>query len=184
MTATNGIASEFELVTPPVGDVVSLTELRSHLKVDDNERNSDITAFAVAAVDYAQRYTRRQFLTATWRLHLSKLENRVPLRKCPVQSVTTLTYLDPNGNQQTLPGNYYLLAHREPAEVCVPWLPEVAPREDAVAITFVAGYGLASQVPELIKSAIKLKVEALFYGCEEELKPAIENLLNPYCWGI
>ncbi len=184
MAATNGIASEFELVTPPVGDVVSLTELKCHLKVDGDERNSDITAFAVAAVDYAQRYTRRQFLTATWRLHLSKPENNVPLRKCPVQSVSAVSYLDPEGAEQTLPAGYYLLAHREPAEVCLPGLPAVAPRENTVAITFVAGYGTASQVPELIKAAIKLKVEGLFYGCEEELKPTIENLLNPYCWGI
>ena len=64
-----------------------------------------------------------------------------------------------------------------------------SPQIGAVSVTFDAGYGTAAQVPEGIKSWIKLRVGSLYAHREEvavvsrgrlETLPFIEGLLDPY----
>jgi hypothetical protein len=67
--------------------------------------------------------------------------------------------------------------------------PICLPQIGAVSVTFDAGYGTASQVPEGIKSWIKLRLGSLYAHREEvaalsrgriESLPFIDGLLDPY----
>lgn len=188
MVAANGLASEFELVTAPDGAVVALADLKRHLKVDADDRDDDITAFESAAVDRIEQDNRRQLRTATWRAFWPGFESPLCLRKCPVQSITSITYRDVDGNSQTLSTDVYeLFATREPAEIHLKpnqsW-PLTQTHEQAVTVTFVAGYGDAADVPSVLQSAIKLIVEGMFYGCEDKLEPAVQRLIDLKRWGM
>jgi hypothetical protein len=77
-----------------------------------------------------------------------------------------------NGDPQAVPSSDYVLdAACEPARVTPvfgkTW-PATLPQIGAVSVTFDAGYGGASAVPEGLKSWIKLRVGSL-YGHREEV---------------
>ena len=81
---------------------------------------------------------------------------------------------------------------REPARIMPVfgqvWPPSL-PQIGAVSVTFDAGYGAASEVPEGIKSWIKLRVGSLYTHREEmavlsrgriDPLPFVAGLLDPY----
>ena len=104
------------------------------------------------------------------------------LAKCPVQSVVSVEYLDMNGTTQVLPASDYVLdAACEPARLSPvfgkTW-PPTLPQIGAVTVTFDAGYGSASEVPEGLKSWIKLRVGSL-YGHREEMAVLSRGRIDP-----
>jgi hypothetical protein len=111
----------------------------------------------------------------------------------PIQSITSVKYYDINGVQQTLdPATYLLDNVTEPSRL-VPapntnW-PSTQNRINAVEVLFVAGYGTPLQVPEGIKSWIKLRIATLYdHRAEIDIiqraqvikLPHADGLLDPY----
>ena len=183
-----------QLVTPPAGEPVSLAEAKLHLRVDVDDDDSLIGSLIAAARQSAETLTGRQMITARWKLVLDAFPcHAIFLAKCPVQSVVNIQYLDMNGMSQTLPlVDYVVDTSCEPARITPvfgkTW-PPTLPQIGAVTITFDAGYGAASAVPEGIKSWIKLRVGSL-YAHREEMSilmrgridplPFVDGLLDPY----
>jgi uncharacterized phiE125 gp8 family phage protein len=115
------------------------------------------------------------------------------LFKTPVQSVVSINYLDMGSALQVMPAATYTVDTAcEPARITPVFgqiWPICLPQIGAVSVTFDAGYGTASQVPEGIKSWIKLRVGSLYAHREEvaslsrgriESLPFIDGLLDPY----
>jgi hypothetical protein len=107
--------------------------------------------------------------------------------------VVSINYLDMGSVNQTMPAlNYTVDAACEPARITPVFgqiWPICLPQIGAVSVTFDAGYGTAAQVPEGIKSWIKLRVGSLYAHREEvaalsrgriESLPFIDGLLDPY----
>ena len=91
-------------------------------------------------------------------------------------------HLDMNGTTQVLPASDYVLdAACEPARLSPvfgkTW-PPTLPQIGAVTVTFDAGYGSASEVPEGLKSWIKLRVGSL-YGHREEMAVLSRGRIDP-----
>ena len=183
-----------QLVTPPAGEPVSLAEAKLHLRVDVDDDDALIGSLISAARQAAETLTGRQMITARWKLVLDAFPcHAILLAKCPVQSVVNIQYLDMNGMSQTLPlVDYVVDTSCEPARITPvfgkTW-PPTLPQIGAVTITFDAGFGAASAVPEGIKSWIKLRVGSL-YAHREEMSilmrgridplPFVDGLLDPY----
>lgn len=188
-----------QLVIPPAGEPVTLLEAKQHLRVDVDDDDALIGSLIAAARQAAETITGRQLMTARWKLVLDAFpgatfmhagtgatfslpSHAVLLAKCPVQSVLSIEYLDMNGNLQTMPmADYVLDAACEPARLSPvfgkSW-PPTLPQIGAVTVTFDAGYGLASAVPEGIKSWIKLRVGSL-YGHREEVSVLTRGRIDP-----
>ena len=151
-----------QLVTPPVGEPVSLTEAKLHLRVDVTDDDALITALITAARQYAETLTQRQFVTATWKLVLDSFPgpilmgvpagtpfylpgHAILLNKSPVQAVSSINYLDMSGTQQTMPSTDYVVdTSCEPARITPVFgkiWPISLPQIGAVTVTFTAGYG-------------------------------------------
>lgn len=199
-----------QLVSPPAAEPVSLAEAKLHLRVDFNEDDSLIAALISAARQAAETITLRQIVTARWKLVLDSFPgpslmgvpagrsftlpgHAVLLAKCPVVSVVSIDYLDMNSVQRTMPvENYACDLACEPARITPIFgqiWPISLPQIGAVSVTFDAGYGAPEQVPEGIKSWIKLRVGSLYAHREEvaamargkiEPLPFIDGLLDPY----
>lgn len=161
----------YVLVTPPAVEPVSLDEAKAHCRVEHDLDNALITALAVAARQHFERETNRALVTQTWRLDLDRFPRGgepIRLTRGPVASISSLAYIDEAGANQTVAaeariddvgGDIGRIAplYNEPW----PWWwagCSAARRINAVAVTFVAGYGVAAAVPELAKVAIKLLV--------------------------
>jgi len=183
-----------QLVTPPVGEPVSLAEAKLHLRVDVDDDDALINSIITAARQAAETVTGRQLMTARWKLVLDAFPcHAILLAKCPVQSIVNIQYLDMNGCSQMMPAADYVVdTAYEPARITPvfgkTW-PSTLPQIGAVSVTFDAGYGSASSVPEGIKSWIKLRVGSL-YAHREEMSilmrgridplPFVDGLLDPY----
>ena len=183
-----------QLVIPPAEEPVSLIDAKLHLRVDFDEDDTLIASLISAARQAAETLTGRQFLTARWKLVLDGFpRGAIALAKCPVQSVVAINYLDMNSSVQTMPASTYTVESAcEPARITPVfgqvWPPSL-PQIGAVSVTFDAGYGAASEVPEGIKSWIKLRVGSLYTHREEmamlsrgriDPLPFVQGLLDPY----
>lgn len=183
-----------QLVTPPSGEPVSLAEAKLHLRVDVDDDDALISSLIAAARQAAETLTGRQLISARWKLVLDAFPwGEILLAKCPVQSIVSIQYLDMNGLSQMLPSSDYVVDTAcEPARITPvfgkTW-PPTLPQIGAVTVTFDAGYGAASAVPEGLKSWVKLRVGSL-YAHREEMSilmrgridplPFVDGLLDPY----
>lgn len=83
----------------------------------------------------------------------------------PLQSVTSVKYIDTDGSEQTLDPVTYVVEKGTPSHIVLAtgktW-PAVSTQPGSVVIRFVAGYGsLGSDVPENVRSAICLQASHL-----------------------
>jgi uncharacterized phiE125 gp8 family phage protein len=135
------------LVTPPAVEPVSLATAKTHLRIDYDNSAEDalITAFIVAARQYAEKITHRAFFNQTWTLNLDCFPiypwwsgtiqasnprtnwlarygilrgQQILLPKPHLASVTSIKYVDVTGTQQTLSDTgYYVDNTSEPARL-------------------------------------------------------------------
>lgn len=92
----------YKLITPPSEEPLTLTEVKLHLRVENTDDNALITALIVAAREQAESITARALCTQTWELVLDAFPEACVLRHSPVQSVTSVDYIDTDGASQSL----------------------------------------------------------------------------------
>jgi uncharacterized phiE125 gp8 family phage protein len=184
------------LLTPPAEDPVSLAEAKAHLRVEHDREDAWIVSSIKAATAFAESFTRRQFVTATWALRLDQFprcEIRLPL--APLRSAR-VAYIDPFlSSAEWNPEEYVVDAprgdHAAPGRIYPKpggSFPTTHAAYSGVVVSFDAGYGGAADVPAGIKHAILLTVADLFENRGTSVVGAIvsplsltaERLLWPY----
>lgn len=180
-------------IVAPAVEPLTLAEAKLHCRVDGSDEDALITALIVAAREQAEHETGRALVTQTWELVHDEFPEAFVLRRAPIQSVTSLKYLDDaTGAEQTLdPADYLLDKDSEPGYV-VPaygkaW-PATWPVPNAVRVRYVCGYGLAAAVPVAIKQWMLLAIgtmyaqrETLIVGQSASLPDRFwAGLLDPY----
>ena len=165
--------------------------LRQQLRLepDEDDQNSLIDGLCLAAVSFAEGYTKQRFLTQTVRLTRDCFGfGGIPLPIAPVQSVDQVVYTDGAGADQVLASSgYRLIASGVPVELHPPYggawqVPR--PDKGAVRIDLVVGYGdAASDVPADIMQAVRLLVGWWFIAgrdAGEDVPGQIKAMLNPW----
>lgn len=191
----------YVLVTPPVKRPVSIGEIKSHALLSHDRDDALIYGWIGMATEDAQHETSRQLITATYDEYYDRWpacadargERALKLYWSPVQSVTSVKYLDSAGALQTLdPANYRVDTVSARARVVIKpdaSLPALADQSQAVVIRYVAGYGTEpDHVPEKIRQWIILNVatrgefrEALADRAPAELpRWFVDGLLDRY----
>ena len=170
------------LVAGPALEPVSLTEAKLHLRVDGNDENTLVTALIAAARQAAESYTRRAFVTQTWRYTCDRLGSAFTLPWQPVQSVDEVAV-----DGTVIPeASYELDAATGRLRPLVPY---VAMTLGGVAVEYTAGYGdTAADVPAPLRQAMLLMIghwyehrEAVITGpISTELPLTARALLAPY----
>lgn len=180
------------VVTAPTVPVLSLTEAKKACRVDISDDDTDIASYVDAARDWYESVADRSLLTQTievrWDAFPGQGEDKrdpmvyrgsdryaLTVPRAPLQSVTTLKYVDLDGNVQTLVKDTDYTVDRElsGAEVAAGALyPETPARivpaygtvwpvaramPGSVRLVAVVGYGdTASKVPESIRQLMRL----------------------------
>jgi uncharacterized phiE125 gp8 family phage protein len=152
----------------PAAYPVTVAESKADLRVQHTAEDTLIDSLIAAATDYADvpnGVVGKALITQTWTLSVRSFEPNLKLHIpiTPVQSISSITYYDADNVQQSLTVfDFYLYGDEDTA-----WiepkpnvtLPTVYPREDAITVTFVAGFGATSaSVPNSIRQAIRLLV--------------------------
>lgn len=188
------------LVTAPAVEPLSLSEVKLFLRVDHTSDDTLIASMLVSARQWVETYTRRALCTQTidfrytdWPVQYAPLV--VPYG--PLQSVTSITYVDEDQVVQTLGASNYVVrtqsgpkAGRGTIEIADGvTLPSLSTQPDRpVTVRAVCGYGSAPQVPDGIKAAIYLLLGDLYEQRQETITgtsvgkthTTVERLLGPY----
>ena len=181
--------SSLALVTPPVSEPVTVGEVKSWLRIDDNSEDATLVALVTTARMAAEEYLRRSLITQSWRMTLNPVRSRalddlpagvydlpvnyfdgalatsVVLPRGPIQSITTVTTygLDDVGTVYD-PVGYRLDANSGRLLLTngATW-PGSLRAYGAADVVYVAGYGpQAKDVPQPIRTAILIHVAALY----------------------
>lgn len=163
-----------KLKTGPTAEPLTLAKAKAHLRVLGGDEDAVIRDFLKAAREEVENQTDRALMPQTWDLFLDEFpaeSGPIVLHRSPVQSITTLAYIDTDGNPQTLTltTDFVLDASSEPARI-VPAVDKTWPSTEsivnAVTVTFLTGYANAAAVPHGLKAAIRLILGHLFNNRE------------------
>lgn len=163
----------------PAVDPVTITEARKvgELPSDDTAHDAHLYRLIAAATRTVERMTRRALITQTWELRLDafpghdfRRQNAILLPRPPLQSVSSIVYIDEAGATQTLdPSLYQVTTNNAPgfiepayAQVWPTTRPETV---EPVRITYIAGFGDdATSVPEEYRHAVLELVAFWFFN--------------------
>ena len=153
----------YQVITAATTYPVSLTEAKSHLKVDTTADDTYIESIIKAATQLSEEYTNRFFIDTVIEQYASSFAELQTLFKSKVSSVAHVKYYDSDNTLQTLSATVYDTQLKyEPAQIQLADsqnFPSVTKRNDAVLVRYTVGYGsAASDVPEIIKQAILLTI--------------------------
>lgn len=175
--------------TAPTSEPVSLSDAAAHCRIDSDDENTLLTAYIKAAREYCEGFQNRAYITQTWELWLDKFPDydyiEIPLP--PLISISSIKYYNTSDTEATFSSSsYFVDVKSEPGRVClnygVSWPAATLRAYNGVCVTFVAGYGASSAVPEKVKLAILLLVGDYYENREagsasKEIIEAVERLL-------
>jgi uncharacterized phiE125 gp8 family phage protein len=147
----------------PTEEPVSVNELKAHLRIDGDDENDLLAGYLTGARMQCELEARRAFVTQTLQLKLEAWPcwPFIILPRPPLQSVTSIVYVDNAGASTTMSASDYIVdATGEPGRVWLgyglSWPSATLRPGPSITITYVAGYGDAVDVPQIYKQAIML----------------------------
>ena len=156
-----------KLITAPAVEPISLTDAKLHLRVGTSSEDTLISLMIAAAREECENELRRALITQTWEKYLDAFPSAIGLFYPPLSSVTSVSYVDPDGNSQVLAGTEYVVDDKQEPAWIVPaygksW-PQTQSVANAVTVRFVCGYGAAdTAVPKAIKNWLLLRIGDLY----------------------
>jgi hypothetical protein len=187
---------------------ITINAMKDYLRVDGSDDDELIAAYINTAVEAIKQYTRRAIKTETFVLKADGFVDAngddrllqlgpgvhtgsrpyilgggetLDLPFPPLQSVTSVVTYDRGNNALTFSASLYgvdLQSGRIYLNEGETW-PSDLRAQDAVEVTYVAGYGSAS-VPAPILQAIRLHVSGMYDGTCMGLSAEAMGLLAPY----
>ena len=153
----------YVVTTEPAVEPLALSELKDVLRITTSDFDTELTRLLTASRRQVEHDSLRRLVTQTVKLYLDRfpVEKEIEIRQAPVQSVTSVTYVDTAGDTQTLSAsNYHVDTIREPARVALKtntnWPKTESNTPNAVVVEFVGGYGDAgADVPAEARLAVQ-----------------------------
>ena len=187
---------------------VTLAEMKSFLKVTSTADDTLIQALINSATEWGEKYTGREFRANTWDLLLDAFSDigntskrfqveherfhshnyvnsdfeteRIELKRDPVDTITSIIYLNDTGGSTTVPStDYYLKKLTQSSEILLledkNWPTDVLNREQTITVKFVTkSYRCTNE----IRDAIRLHVSNLYTNrgdCPDSKNAAIDS---------
>jgi len=169
-------------------ELLDVDELKSFAMIATDDDDYDIGVMLPAAVSYVERWCNRALLSQTWAYTLREFPSRVvELPRPPLLSITSLAYVDLNGDSQSLTETTDFLKDiaSEPGTIepvwGTTWPTTRGETAAAVTITYKAGFGTnAEDVPAELRLAC-LQLAAHWYRNREAATPESQRSLP---WGF
>lgn len=161
-----------QVSSAPATEPITTAEAKKQSYVDTSDDDTFIDDNIQAAREYLQEQTNMSFITQTRVMRMDRFPGTILVPYSPLISVTSITYVDTNGDTQTLAASLYDAdIYRKPARINPAYgesWPGTRSIDDAVTITYVAGYADADAVPSLVKKMM-LYLVAHYYENRENV---------------
>ena len=161
-----------QLITEPSQLAVSISDAKKQVEIGESDLSHDshVTRLISSAIRDVERHTRRALINQTWRISRQQFVQRIYLPRPPLQSVTSIKYIDINGTLQTLSGSLYQISDGAKPGFVEPvygqaWPAIRSETIEPVSITYVAGFGTSStDVPAEFQNVILELVAFRFFS--------------------
>lgn len=182
----------YSIVTAAASEPITLSEAKNFLRVDTTADDDLITALISAAREMCEQYTRRILVTTTIDEYFDGFPDNVRpvdrdiiyLSRGPVQSVTSVKYVDAIGSEQTVDTAAYVVdTISEPARIAstAGWFATNG-IINQVIVRYVVGTDVDS-IPKPLKQGMLLIISDLYDKRGDnvrQLPTASEYLFNPF----
>lgn len=173
------------LITPPTIAALSLPKAASFLRVDSGHEPTEIIDAASAARELFENYTGLSLTTTRWKQSGPYIPcDGLSLDRGPLLSVISVQYIDEANALQAIASTDYYVPHGTKKIFLTEDVshPETANRQDAIQVTFDAGFGAtADDVPANIQQALKLLTQHFF---DNRTPVAVGNIVNEIPLGL
>lgn len=185
-----GICRTFKTTVEPTIEPITLENLKDRLRIGSTcDFDTELALILTAARKQVEADTYRRLITQTVIGYMDAFRwvREIELRMAPISSITSIVYRDQNGASQTFASSRYAtdLASTPPRIVLdtnEQWELTEENTPNAVAITFVAGYGsTAASVPAAARLAIVEYAKMLWGGCDGSEKN-YQRLIGSLQW--
>lgn len=182
-----------QITEPQYSSVVTNADIEAHLRIGTIGTTDELLdavggapgIYVAAAVEYVNAYTRRAVCTQTLEQVMDAFGvGSLHLASPPLQSVTSISYIDPAGDSQTVdPANYTVDTANARITPVNGW--PATKHGSTIAIRYIAGYP-DGEVPYSIKAAVLLLIGGMYEHRESESEIkifpnlAVDRLLWPY----
>ena len=143
-----------------------------------------------ASTEEVEGDTNRALITQTLDVKYQRFAKKMVLPRPPLQSVTSVKYLDTDGTEQTLDSAYYrtLTNGNLPAFIALNYgydWPSVYTVDQPITIRIVTGFGAtSSSVPESLREAALLNIEEAYEADPKRasgLRQMYKNRISKWC---
>jgi uncharacterized phiE125 gp8 family phage protein len=179
-----------QIITPPAAYPITLAEAKAFCRIESDQTAEDavLTMLIAAMTDYAEHLTGRAFVERTVRASLDYFPHCIELPYAPLLEVITISYIDINGDAQTVSSaNYEVNNVSEPGKVRpvegASW-PSIGYGFNPVQITYRAGYRPTgsptdltnnSYIPQLARTWMQARIATLYDNREQIVSGTIVN---------
>ena len=87
-------------IVAPTSEPLTLEDAKTFMRILEDDDDALITSMIVGAREFAENYTNRQFVEATYELITNRFILDMKLRHNPIKSISKIEYMDENGDYQ------------------------------------------------------------------------------------
>jgi len=157
------------LTTAATREPITVAEAKKQLEIPDADTQHDgyLSDVITVARERVEHDTGVVLLSSTWTYKIDEWPaDYIILPVRPLVSVTSIAYLDTAGASQTLSSSLYEVDTSRVRPTIWPtyqatW-PALQAIQNAVTVTFVAGYANAEAIPGILRHAVKIAVSQEF----------------------
>jgi len=151
-------------------EVLSLSDAKTHLRITGTDDDDALRVFIAGIRHKVEKYLGKTLITSTWVKTFDSFAEVLFLPMHPIQSITSVEYVDTNGSPQTLASNQYQFdgQGRLSAAYGVTY-PSTREQFDAVTVTYIAGKTHAGNVEFDIKLAMLMWIGSHDVGREDAI---------------
>lgn len=177
----------------PTGEPITAEEQKTWSRITDSAEDAHIETLITGARVHVEQYLGRALMAQTLVAKWDCWPSAFVLERPPVQSITSIQYIDVDGVTRTVSSaNYYADLDSTPPRVIAKesysWPTLQSGRPNAVIATYVAGYASANDVPRPIRMGISMLVDhwyenrgpVLVGSILADMPLSVESLLAPY----
>lgn len=151
------------VATAPAIEPLTLDDVRTHLRIDDNELDSKLLRLIRVARNHAESMTGRALITQTIDVTYDRWCTTIVIPRGQLQSVTSVKYQDQDDAEQTLDTSVYrVVTAVDPGRIRLDYgqsWPDLYPVDATITIRAVVGYGdAATDIPEEIIQGMLLLI--------------------------
>lgn len=163
------------VTSQPTSEPLSLAALKARLQIDHDDDDETLASLLVAARQKIESWEWRKHLTQTLTLTIDRFPcGPIYLPYPPLQSVTSIVYVDSQGASQTLGvADYQVDIYSEPGRIFPAYgtvWPSVQCVPNAVTVEYIAGHDDPCDVPQSTLIAISTLVKRTYLAtadCED-----------------